>query len=120
MIPEQIHECVSRGDIPGGGYRGGVVCGVSVFAGLDHGNKDDALKHSQGGGGHVVGDGTESYLTREGQVQGPDGLDDGRHQQGDDQTLEHAEEQVSDELYVQYLSGCPARETNGKKSIHRT
>ena len=87
--------------------------GVSVGgAGLDDHCQDDAQADRQEGGGHVVEHRPAADLPAEPQVQGADGGDEAGHDEGDDQTLQHVQEDLARVANVVSLSGSVDSITN--------
>ena len=72
-----------------------------AFPRLDGDNEDDAEDDREDGCWQVVDDGSESDLAREGQVHGPHGCDQRGDDQGDDDALQHVQEQLSDETDIE-------------------
>ena len=108
FLPDQVHEGVSSGQVSA------LACHLllGVLTGCSHsrpdgGHQDDAQDHCKHRGDHVVSHGPAAHFTRQLEVQGPDRGNQGGDDQGNDDALEHLEEQLSDELDVHGLPGGP-------------
>ena len=107
ISPQQVHESVSCCDIS-------LPClFLKIFfieppsPRLDGGDQDDAQDDRQDGGGHVVNNSTESNLSWQGQVHGSYGSYEGGDDEGDDDTLEHVEEELSNIADIHGISLAP-------------
>lgn len=74
---------------------------------MDGRRQDHAEDDGRHGRREVVADGARADLARQAEVQRADGGDDGRHDERQDQRLEHLQEDVSHERDVHYLPGRP-------------
>ena len=83
-----------------------------VCVGLKHHCQDDAEADRQEGGGHVVEHRPAADLPAQPQVQGADGGDEAGHDEGDDQTLQHVQEDLARVANVVSLSGSVDSITN--------
>ena len=70
-------------------------------------DKDDAEDDGQQGGCQVVSDGSTSDTARQRHVQRPDGCYQGRHDQWEDESLQHPEEDLPDVGDVHHLPVRP-------------
>ena len=72
--------------------------------GLDDHSEDDAQADSQTGGGHVVQHRPASNLAAQPEVQRPNGGYEAGHNQGEDQALEHVQEDLAGVAHIVSLS----------------
>lgn len=105
FLPKQVHQSVDGGDVPGSSGPGD---GGSVpFPRMDNDHGDDAQNDRTDRRDQVVANRSDSDASGQGQVERPDGGNQRRDYERQDERLQHSQEDVPYEINVKYVPRTP-------------